>query len=98
MKTTDFLKMTANCTVEKMETVFDTHTFITQIVKDFEKEYVELLYKYIDSPGIFKTLHGQIGLYLNDNQDYLSIEKLDKIKSDNIKDYKSMNQKWKKLS
>jgi hypothetical protein len=81
--------------IHKMKVEFDSHTFIKQLIKDYESDYVELLKNYTNVP-IFKTLHAQIGKYLSQNKKDLFIIKLEKIESENIKGYESENQKWRK--
>lgn len=96
MEVNDFLDMRAKDLICKMEVEFDSHTFITRLLQDYEKDYVELLNSHIESSGIFRALHARIGKYLSDNEVQLSITKIKKVKSDNIKDYESKNQKWRK--
>jgi hypothetical protein len=92
-----FLERSAKEIIQKMENQFDSHMFITQLCKDFEKEYVEGLYMYKDCTGIFRTFHSVIGRFLSNNTTTLSIRKVEKVMSDNIKDYESENQKWSKI-
>lgn len=92
-----FLERSTKEIIQKMENQFDSHMFITQLCKDFEKEYVECLYKYKDCPGIFRTFHAVIGRFLSNNATALSIRKAEKVISDNIKNYESENQKWSKI-
>ena len=96
MEINDFLDLRAKDLICKMEIEFDSHKFISQLLKDYEREYVELLYSYRESIGIFRTLHAQISIYLSKNESNLSISKVNKVKSDNIKDYESKNQRWRK--
>jgi hypothetical protein len=97
MKVNNFLNLRGKELICKMEVEFDSHRFITQFINDYEREYVELLYGYLESVGIFQTLHAQIGRYLSDNAVLLSIEKLNKDYSENIKGYDSKNQIWKRI-
>jgi hypothetical protein len=97
MKVNDFLDQNANALVNKMETEFDSHKFIKELINSHEKVYVELLYGYVNNAGIFQTLHAQIGRYLSDNSKRLNIEKLNRDSSENIKGYESENQTWKRI-
>jgi hypothetical protein len=92
-----FLDKNAKAVIAKLEIEFDSHSFINLMLRDYENEYVELLNIYKDRSGIFKAYHSQIGRYLSNNADTLSILKVDRVKSDNIKDYESENQKWRKM-
>lgn len=83
--------------IEKLNSTFDTHEFIKQFTKDFEREYVELLCKHKYHSNIFKSAHAEIGKFLADKSSDLHIEKLEKTCSDNIKDYPSENQRWCKI-
>ena len=92
-----FLEKNAENIISNMDEKFDSHKFISQLLKDYEKDYVELLYAHKKAKGIFRTLHAKIGKYLKENAIDLSIVKNGKVKSDNIKDYESTNQNWRKL-
>ena len=98
MKVNDFLDQNAIGLINKMETEFDSHKFIKELINSYEKDYVELLYSNIESAGIFKTIHAQIGRYLSDNSTQLKIEKDTREYSENVKGYMSENQKWRKKS
>lgn len=87
----------AETTIAKLNVDFDTHDFIIQFTKDFEREYVEMLYKHRVNQHIFMTTHAEIGKFLADNAKGLSIQKEIKEFSENIKDYPSENQKWQKV-
>jgi len=77
---------------------FDSHEFIEEFIRMYEREYVELLSSHIDSRGgIFKNAHSQIGRYLSQNSTLLNIEKLDRVVSENIKRNDKDNQNWRKL-
>lgn len=77
---------------------FDSHDFIEQFSKDFEKEYVEMLFEKKEATnGIFRTTHAEIGRFLSKNQTALGILSKKKITSLNIKGYLSDNQEWQKL-
>jgi len=98
MKLQDFLNANSEELISKMNDDFDTHEFINQLIICHEIEYVKFLYSNLEVKGIFRAVHSQIGRYLSNNQKELSIIKLDTQKSDNIKDYESENQKWRKKS
>lgn len=84
--------------IAELKYEFDTHTFIKKFLSMYEKEYVELLYSHINSKnGIFRTSHAQIGKYLARHSDLLNIQKNEKIESENIKNYESENQNWRKV-
>ena len=77
---------------------FDSHEFIEEFIRMYEREYVELLSSHIDSRGgIFKNAHSQIGRYLSKNSTSLNIGKLDRIVGENIKRNENDNQNWRKL-
>jgi len=90
-------KEQAKTVIEKLDNEFDSHQFIEKFIVMYEKEYVELLYKDIESKGIFRMAHAKIGKFLANNSLYLSIEKVDKGYSENIKKYDSENQNWRKI-
>jgi hypothetical protein len=96
MKLKDFLDANCKELIDKMNVDFDSHEFINQLIINHEVEYVKQLYSCLEIKGIFRAVHSQIGKYLSENQDELSILKLDRHKSDNIKDYESENQKWRR--
>ncbi|MBQ7539871.1 MAG: hypothetical protein IJT13_01965, partial [Bacteroidaceae bacterium] len=87
----------AETIINKLNDNFDTHDFIIQFTKDFEREYIELLYHHKGKQHIFMSAHAEIGKFLADNAEELSIEKVTKENSENIKDYPSENQKWRKM-
>lgn len=87
----------AQTVINKLNNIFDTHAFIVQFTRDFEREYVELLYKRKGNQHIIMSAHAEIGKFLADNAKGLSIEKENKENSENIKDYPSENQKWRKI-
>ncbi|MEI6823914.1 MAG: hypothetical protein WCL51_18440 [Bacteroidota bacterium] len=97
MEVTNFLNSVAIGIIHKMNNEFDSHDFIMQLIKDHERKYVELLYSYKNSSGIFRAFHQQIGIYLSKNANSLSIIKIRQDFSENIKDYDSKNQKWSKI-
>ena len=81
-----------------MDTEFDTHKFIEGFILIYEKEYVELLHSHIDTrKGIFRVAHSVIGKFLSVNSSLLRIEKIDKVESENIKNYNNENQNWRKI-
>ena len=91
----NFLDKNATLIIQKMDVEFDSHEFIQQLLKDYEKDYVIFLNMYINSDGIFRTFHANIGTYLVKNHARFDIFPGNKkVMSDNIKDYKSLNQKW----
>lgn len=83
--------------IRELDTEFDTHKFIERYIILYEKEYVELLNSHVNvKNGIFRAANAEIGRFLTNNTDDFKIEKLEVIKSENIKNYDSTNQKWKK--
>ena len=84
--------------IESLGNEFDTHKFIEKLIRirEYEKEYVELLHSHIDKNGIFKAAHSEIGKFLADNSSYLEIEKANKECSENIKKYGTKNQIWRR--
>lgn len=87
----------AETLINKLNDEFDTHDFIVQLTKVFEREYVELLYEHKGHTHIFMSAHAEVGKFLVDNAKVLSIEKEIRENSENIKDYPSENQKWRKI-
>jgi hypothetical protein len=84
--------------ISRLGREFDSHKFIEVFYTMYEKEYVELLYSYIDSTnGIFRAAHAKIGKYLATNSASLKIQKVNRDDSENIKKYDSENQYWRKL-
>jgi hypothetical protein len=97
MNTQFFLDKYAPNIIATMHQNFDSHDFIRQLIKDYEKEYVEMIYEHKDrTNGIFRALHAEIGRYLSENFVSLKIQKTSRIVSANIKGYKSENQNRKK--
>lgn len=94
-----FLDRNAKKIIAKFPETFDSHDFIRELIKTDEKGYVEELYNCVDSRnGIFRDFHSQIGQYLSDEskKGNLDIESIGRTKSDNIKDYQSENEGWRK--
>ena len=84
--------------ITSLDNEFDSHKFIEKYYSMYEKEYVELLYSYIDTTnGIFRAAHAKIGKYLATNSLSLKIQKMDRAESENIKKNDSENQNWKKI-
>ena len=86
-----------NEVIKTLDKEFDTHKFIEKFYSKYEKEYVKLLSSHIDSDGIFRATHSEIGKFLASNASYLKIQKIDRGESENIKKYNSRNQNWKKI-
>lgn len=94
-----FLDRNAESIIEGLKETFDSHDFIRELIKKDERGYVEELNQCIDSHnGIFRNVHSQIGQYLSEESKNgnLNIESTGRIKSDNIKDYQSENEGWRK--
>lgn len=94
-----FLDKNVKSIVEGLPETFDSHDFIRELIKADEEGYVRELYGCISSHnGIFRDFHSQIGQYLSDNSKNgkLGIESIGRLKSDNIKDYQSENEGWRK--
>ncbi|MBP1613691.1 MAG: hypothetical protein H6Q13_1139 [Bacteroidetes bacterium] len=94
-----FLDRNAESIIEGFTGTFDSHDFIRELIKTDERGYVEELYSCIDSHnGIFRDFHNQIGQYLSNEskKGNLYIESTGRVKSDNIKDYQSENEGWRK--
>lgn len=87
----------AETVINKLKDIFDTHDFIIQFTKDLEREYIELLCEHKENQHIFLSTHAEIGKFLSEKAKELSIEKVIKENSENIKDYLSENQKWRKM-
>ena len=87
----------AETVINKLKDNFDTHDFIIQFTKDFEREYIELLFEHKENQHVFLSAHAGIGKFLAENATALSIEKVIRENSENIKDYLSENQKWRKM-
>lgn len=94
-----FLDKNAESIIEEFSETFDSHDFIRELIKADERGYVEELYGCIDSRnGIFRDFHSQIGQYLREESKggNLDIESIGRAKSDNIKDYQSENERWRR--
>lgn len=94
-----FLDRNAENIIEGFIGTFDSHDFIRELIKTDERGYIEELHGCIDSHnGIFRNFHSQIAQYLSEESKNgnLNIESTGKIKSDNIKDYQSENEGWRK--
>lgn len=85
--------------IKELNPTFDTHDFIEKFSRNYEREYVEIIYKYYKkSARIFMSAHAAIGKFLSDETQNLKIEKQsERVSSRNIKGYKSPNQRWRKL-
>lgn len=84
--------------IKKLNPTFDTHDFIEQLSKDFERKYVDVICERRKDVHIFMSAHAAIGWFLSNEAKKLKIEKQsDRLSSRNIKGYKSPNQKWRKL-
>jgi len=93
------LDKNAKTVIDELKEIFDSHDFILGLIKKDEKGYVEELYKCINSKnGIFRNFHSQIGRYLSEESKKANsvFNSTGRIKSDNIKDYLSENEEWKK--
>ena len=76
---------------------FDSHEFIQRLIKKDEEGYVRELHGCIKSKnGIFRNFHSRIGQYLSKNRETIGIRSTGKVSSENIKDYISNNEGWKK--
>jgi len=71
---------------------FDTHTFIRALSREFQTDYVCLLSQYSNDP--FQTVNGQIGRFLSDKQEELSIVSQGKVLSANIFGENTENEQW----
>lgn len=79
--------------INQIQRPFDSHTFIQNFSKEFQKEYVELLTVYEEEP--FIKVHSQIGKFLSENQEELSIKSNGKVLSANIFGEETENEQWK---
>jgi hypothetical protein len=79
--------------VNQMPRPFDSHNFIQIFSKEFQKEYVQLLTAYEEEP--FIKVHRQIGKFLSEKQEELSISSNGKVLSANIFGEESENEQWK---
>jgi len=93
-----FLDRNAVSIIEGFTESFDSHDFIRELIKIDERGYVEELYSCINSNSIFRDLHSQIGQYLGEESrnGNLNIKSTGRKNSDNIKDYQSENEGWRK--
>ena len=97
MKPVNFNQL-AEGIIQELPEEFDSHDFIEAFLTKHEHTYVKWLCEYqnVDS-GIFRTLHSQIALCLSKDAEHFKIIKKDKCDSENIKNYLSENQTWRKL-
>ncbi len=85
--------------IEELGGDFDSHKFIKKFMERHEREYVEMLYKHIDTPnGIFRATDAEIARFLSVHAVELGIRKDERGSSGNPKMNVSENQKWKKNS
>lgn len=85
--------------IEELGGDFDSHKFIKKFMERHEREYVEMLYKHIDTPnGIFRAVDAEIARFLSVNAVELGIRKDKRKPSGNPKMNKSENQRWTKNS
>lgn len=86
--------------IEELGGDFDSHKFIKKFMERHEREYVEMLYKHIDTPnGIFRAVDAEIARFLSVHAGELNIEKKsERCQSGNPKMNKSDNQRWEKNS
>lgn len=71
---------------------FDSHAFIREFSRKFQRDYVRLLSQYEPEP--FKTVHQQIARFLLENQEELGITGQGKISSPNIFGIETVNEQW----
>lgn len=69
--------------LSKLDNEFSLFDFIKQFSKQYEEEYIEMLFVYKGKGG-FKTVHKLISVYLSTNKDILNIEKSERIDTQNI--------------
>lgn len=85
--------------IEELGGDFDSHKFIKKFMERHEREYVEMLYKHIDTPnGIFRATDAEIARFLSVHAVELGIRKDERGSSGNPKMNKSDNQRWEKNS
>lgn len=85
--------------IEELGGDFDSHKFIKKFMERHEREYVEMLYKHIDTPnGIFRATDAEIARFLSVHAVELGIRKDERGSSGNPKMNKSENQSWTKNS
>ena len=83
--------------IEELGGDFDSHKFIKKFMERHEREYVEMLYKHIDTPnGIFRATDAEIARFLSVNAVELGIRKDKRDPSGNPKMNVSENQRWTK--
>ena len=79
--------------IDSMPDTFDSHKFIKEFIRQNESEHISNL---IPVHGGYRIQNSQIGQTLWRYKDELRIEKVRKIKSENIKGYNSFCTEWKK--
>ncbi len=85
--------------IEELGGDFDSHKSIKKFMERHEREYVEMLYKHIDTPnGIFRATDAEIARFLSVHAVELGIRKDERGSSGNPKMNKSENQSWTKNS
>lgn len=83
--------------IEELDSEFDSHRFIKEFMERHEREYVEMLYKNINTPnGIFRAVDAEIARFLSVHAVELGIRKQGREPSGNPKMNVSENQKWQK--
>lgn len=83
--------------IDELGNEFDSHRFIKEFMERHEREYVEMLYKNINTPnGIFRAVDAEIARFLSVHAVELGIRKQEREPSGNPKMNVSENQKWQK--
>ena len=81
-----------NPIVKTLPKVFTSHQFIKAYIGANEAEYISELKP---KKGGFRELNSKIGRILEDNQEFLEIQKgKEKAKDENVKGYISDNARW----
>ncbi len=78
--------------INELPRPFDSHAFIRKFANRFQVEYVNLLHEHRATP--FIVVHGQIALFLSDNQAALGITKNGKVRSENVFGLVNDNEQW----
>lgn len=85
--------------IDELGNEFDSHRFIKKFMERHEREYVEMLYKHINTPnGIFRAVDAEIARFLSVHSEELGIKKKGRCPSGNPKMNDSDNQEWTKDS
>ena len=82
--------------IDSIEGDFTSHKFIEKYAKEYEKEYIEMLYEKRENQA-FQTVHAQLAHFLSKNKSELNIKNEGKTPSENIFGNINNVEKWCKV-